>query len=282
MEKDLIIGFITGYTFDKLKPWIKSLNECGFEGDKILVCYGIGKETIEEIHRHGITTIQYPGYTPESFNIVVHRFYHLWEFLRQCKTKYRYVITTDVADIIFQDNPSQWLTESMKLVGEYGIIGSSEAICFRDETWGRENMELSFGPLILEDLKDRGILNAGVIAGKHDYVKDLSFSIIRMCQGCPLYVPGGGGPDQAAYNIIMSMEPWWENLLVASHYEAWACQCGTTVDPEKIESFRPHLLEGEPVWDGEYALTPYGKKYAIVHQYNRVPAWKEVIEKRYE
>jgi hypothetical protein len=136
--------------------------------------------------------------------------------------------------------------------------------------------------MVQEDMLDRGIFNAGVIAGKHDYIKDLALSITRMCIGSPLYVPGGGGPDQAAYNVILSMEPWWDNLLVTGHYEGWACQCGTTVDPNKIDSFRPHLLDGEPVWDGEYALTPYGKKYAIVHQYNRVPAWKYVIEKRYD
>lgn len=282
MAKDLVIGFITGYRFDKLKPWIKSLNECGFSGDKILVCYGINDETIQEIHKHGIDTIEHPAYDPKSFNIVVHRFYHLWEFLREAKEKYRYIITTDVADVIFQENPSGWLTEWSELVGEHGIVGSSEGLCYRDEPWGRDNMQLSFGPKLLEDMWDRGILNAGVIAGQHDYMRDLALCITRMCQGSPLYVPGGGGPDQAAYNVIMAMEPWWENLFIAGHYEAWACQCGTTVDPNKIDKFRPYLLEGEPVWDGQHALTPYGKKYAIVHQYNRVPEWKEVIEKRYE
>ena len=123
MEKDLVIGFITGYKFDKLKPWIKSLNECGFEGDKILVCYGIDKNVIEEIQQHGITTLEIP--TPNPFNIVVHRFYHLWDILKNSKTHYRYIITTDVADVIFQTNPSDWLTDYVELLGECNIIGPS-------------------------------------------------------------------------------------------------------------------------------------------------------------
>jgi hypothetical protein len=280
MAKDAVIGFITGYKFDKLKPWIKSLEESGFEGDKILVCYDIESNVIDEIGRHGISVIKMP--IPQPFNIVVHRFYHLWQILSKSKQKYRYVITTDVADVIFQTNPSKWLDDFSNITGECNIIGSSEGLRYRDEPWGKENMRLSFGPMIQEGMLERGIFNAGVIAGNHDYIRDLALNVFLSCQGSPLYVPGGGGPDQAAYNVIINMEPWWECLTIADHYDGWACQCGTTVDPNKIDSFRPHLLEGEPVWDGEYALTPYGKKYAIVHQYNRVPEWKEVIEKRYE
>mgnify|MGYP003704349787 FL=1 len=285
MAKDLVIGFITGYQFSKLKPWIHSLNESGFEGDKILFCYGISDETIEEIHSHGITTIQHPRYDPESFNIVVHRFYHLWEFLREIKEKnqkYRYVITTDVADVIFQRNPSEWFDSKNEIFGVIDILSSSEGLKYCDEPWGENNMRLSFGPRILEDLSERRIFNAGVIAGKHDFMRDLSLSIFQFCRSSPLYVPGGGGPDQAAYNVIVNMEPWWDCLTIADHYDGWACQCGTTVDPNKIDGFRPNLLECEPVWDGEFAKTPYGEKYVIVHQYNRIPEWKEVIEKRYD
>ena len=35
--KDLIIGASTNYDWDKLKYWINSINESGFEGDKALI-----------------------------------------------------------------------------------------------------------------------------------------------------------------------------------------------------------------------------------------------------
>lgn len=280
MEKDAVIGFITGYNFDKLKPWVYSLIDSGFAGDKYMVCYDIAENVHKQLQTLGFTTVNIKK--EEPFNIVVHRFYHLWWLLTNIKDKYRYVITTDVADVIFQTNPSEWLRDYVDLVGDLNLVGSSEGLKYSDEPWGRDNMRLSFGENLYNRMQYRRIFNAGVIAGKHEYVRDLALNVFLSCQGSPLHVPGGGGPDQAAYNLILSMEPWWENLLVADHYDGWACQCGTTVDPNKIDSFRPNLLEGEPVWDGEYALTPYGKKYAIVHQYNRVPAWKEVIEKRYD
>jgi len=278
MAKDAVIGFITGYNFDKLKPWVYSLIDSGFEGDKYMVCYDIAEDVHKQLQTLGFTTVNIKK--EEPFNIVVHRFYHLWWLLSNIKDKYRYVITTDVADVIFQTNPSDWL-EGRNLMG-YGIIASGEGLKFKDEPWGINNMGLSFGPNIAQQMQELPINNAGVIAGKHKYIQDLALTVFLSCQGSPLHVPGGGGPDQAAYNLTLSMQPWSEKTFFSTHHDGWACQCGTTVDPNKIDSFRPNLLEGEPVWDGEYALTPYDKKYAIVHQYNRVPAWKEVIEKRYD
>jgi len=54
------------------------------------------------------------------------------------------------------------------------------------------------------------------------------------------------------------------------------------VDPTKIDKFRPNLLSPEPKFDGEYVYTSTGEKYTLVHQYNRIPEWKEKIEKKYE
>lgn len=278
MAKDAVIGFITGYKFDKLKPWIKSLEESGFEGDKILVCYDISNNVIDEIGRHGISVYKIP--VPQPFNIVVHRFYHLWHILNNRNQKYGWVITTDVADVIFQTNPSEWLENNTEFCD--GIIASGEGLLYKDEPWGINNMRLSFGPDIAKKMSDWPICNAGVIAGSHEQLSDLALNVFLSCQGSPLHVPGGGGPDQASYNLTLSLSPWFEITQFTTHDDGWACQCGTTVDPNKINDFRPHILDCEPNWDGEYALTPEGKKYCVVHQYNRVPEWKEVIEKRYD
>ena len=39
--KDIVIGCITGYSFDKIKYWVNSLDQSGFDGVKILLCYNI-------------------------------------------------------------------------------------------------------------------------------------------------------------------------------------------------------------------------------------------------
>ena len=78
MAKDAVIGFITGYNFDKLKPWVYSLIESGFAGDKIVVIYEpIGTDVISKLEELGFKIIVFSKFEP--FNVVVHRFYHLWD-----------------------------------------------------------------------------------------------------------------------------------------------------------------------------------------------------------
>jgi hypothetical protein len=62
----------------------------------------------------------------------------------------------------------------------------------------------------------------------------------------------------------------------------WAAQLGTTVDPSKVESFKPFLMEESPILVGDQVCTSTGKPHVIVHQYDRVPEWRKVIEAKYE
>ena len=62
----------------------------------------------------------------------------------------------------------------------------------------------------------------------------------------------------------------------------WAAQLGTTVDPNKIESFREFLLEPSPKLVGDMVCTSDGRSHVVVHQYDRVPEWKKVIEAKYD
>ena len=45
--KDIVVGCITGYDFDKIKPWVNSLDRCGFDGTKAMVCYDVDYDTVE-------------------------------------------------------------------------------------------------------------------------------------------------------------------------------------------------------------------------------------------
>jgi hypothetical protein len=276
-EKDVVIGFITGYNFDRLKPWVYSLVESGFEGDKILVCYEINDDVIEQLEKLDFKVIKI---TPQQrFNIVVHRFYDLWYILQNIQKKYRWVISTDAGDVIFQTNPSEWLQNHME--SEKICVGC-EGLKYKDEPWGLNNMRLSFGDDIMYKMAERPIYNAGSFAGRHEQVRDLALNVFLSSSGSPLYVPGGGGPDQAALNVILSLEPWRNVTNFTDHKSSWSVQCGTTVDPNQIASFRPNIIDSEPTWDGAFAYNPRGEKYCLVHQYNRVPEWEKVIKKMYE
>ena len=52
-------------------------------------------------------------------------------------------------------------------------------------------------------------------------------------------------------------------------------------DPTKIAGFRPNLLGYEPVFENGIVYTHDRYKYAIVHQYDRVPEWKKFVQEKY-
>ena len=288
-EKDLVIGFITDYTdYSKIKPYVNSLNRCGFTGDKIMVVYNIGHDIVNQLQRDGFTVIGFENdevnkrfVYKQKFNVVVSRFFHIWFLLKEMEKRYRYVISVDVADVVFQKNPSEWLTSNMK--GKKLCVGA-ENLNYKDEAWGIHNMYQSFGDIAAIYMQDKPIYNAGTIAGEFDTFLDFCYNIFLICQGAPMDVPGGGGPDQAALNILLSLEPYKSITKFNSHEDDWACQCGTTVDPIKIGTFRSNfLVKSEPVWrDNDSVYNNKDDKYVLVHQYNRVPEWNEKLRKKYE
>jgi hypothetical protein len=47
--KDVVVGFITGYDFDKIKPWVNSLDRCGFTGQKAMIVYNVSYDVVDEL-----------------------------------------------------------------------------------------------------------------------------------------------------------------------------------------------------------------------------------------
>ena len=283
---DLIIGCYTDYNWDKIKFWVNSIEKSGFTGDKAMVVFNSDFATVQQLLNRGFNIFafnrndeQQRFFYPGNFSVVVQRFYHMWQFLNQLPEGKNYdnVIATDVKDVVFQTNPSEWLTKNM---GNKKLLVSSESLKYANEPWGNENMARSF-PMMHSAMMDKTIWNCGVLAGKADVIKDLFLNIYLSCLGAPQHVPGGGGPDQAALNILLNLEPYKKITKYVESEAGWACQAGTTVDPSKIENYRPYLLEPSPKWDGEFATTHTGKRYAVLHQWDRIPDWKHTVEERY-
>jgi len=304
MKQDLIFGSITNYTWDQIEPWAVSIDRSGFTGLKAAVVYNMDFDTADELLKRNFTLFTFEKddanrrfvHTP-PFSIVTYRFLHMWYFLNQIpKDQFdtlRYIIATDVKDVVFQTNPSKWLEENLGEDGPAKINVGSEGLKYKDEPWGYNNMLQSFGPVVQQAMKDKPIVNAGTIAGHAEYMRDLFHNIWLLSVNNEIH-----NPDQAALNVLLSMAPWSDITLVNNHDDGWCCQAGTVADPSKIGGFAPNLLEfnSEPVlWPDEliYPMLQYDDEkgdtvleqakepFCLVHQYDRVPAWKDVIMKKY-
>ena len=277
--KDLIIGGASNYDWSVLKYWINSVNKSGFQGDKVLILMNCDKDTAKKVNDAGFKIIAFQQ--DEQGNLTypntgraphVERFLHIYNYLYS--NEYRYVITTDVKDVVFQKNPIDYIEKN--LTADKNLLLSSESILYKDEPWGNQNLLETYGEMIHDRFKNNEIYNVGVLAGRGHAMRDLMLSIFIATQGRPIPIC-----DQSTFNVMVSMSPYKETSLYLKSEDAWACQLGTTADPSKIEQFRPLLLEPQPKMVSGEVTTSEGHPYTIVHQYDRVPFWRETLEVKY-
>lgn len=292
-KKDLIIGGASGYNWDQLKYWVNSINMSGFEGDIIIVSTNISKETIDILTKNKVSLALYGIQQPDGSCIPhkngaphVERFFYMWNTLKQFNPHdYRYVISTDTRDVIFQADPVKWLKENTILP----LVAASEGMIYRDEPWGNNNMLQTFGPFFHKMMEDKTIYNVGTIAGQFSYVRDLFLMIFQMSINRPIPIV-----DQAVYNFLIEHEPYNNITDKVSNDCGWACQLGTTkeailagkgdigiLNQEGVIDYGARYHDAQPIFSNEKVINYKEKLFTIVHQYDRIPHLKEHIERVY-
>jgi hypothetical protein len=275
--KDLIIGCSHGYNWDNLKLWVKSINASGFNGDKVLIVKDCDEESIKTVEQHGFQVIRADRSiikntkASDVMPIHVERFIYIYDYLK--KFDYRYVVTTDVRDVIFQKDPIEFINNNIK---DKNLLFASESMLYHHEVWGNKNLHKTFGDYIYNDFKEIEIYNVGVLAGKGSAVRDIALNIfIASCRG--------GTPicDQSTFNVMIATSPYKETSLYLKSKDGWAAQIGTLDDPKKIEDYKQFLLEETPVIENNKILTPEGKEFYIVHQYDRNKFMRKIVEEKY-
>ena len=279
---DLVISAISIYDFEKIKHWVNSLERTGYNGRKAMIVFNVLDDTIKKLQEHGFEIFLVANQRNKDndgfhfmdnfgYQVPTLRHYFYWKFLKDLKD-IRYVISTDV-DIVFQSNPSEWLTKNMN---DKKLNYGGEGLKYKDEPWGYDNIGQCFGPDIRNHLSDTQIYNAGSMAGEFKTFVDYSLTLALMIEGIKNPVP-----DQAAVNVLLSTKPYKSITNFNGGDSNWACQCGTMADPSKMDQFRPNLMCKEPVFEDGYVYNTVGEKYVMVHQYNRVPEWKKILEEKY-
>jgi hypothetical protein len=72
--------------------------------------------------------------------------------LRLKYMEYDYVVTTDVKDVYFQ-------AYLFKFLNSRKLVVASEALKYKDEPLGNENLMQAYGPYVYEHFKDNEIFN---------------------------------------------------------------------------------------------------------------------------
>jgi len=289
-NKDLLIGAADLYDWSKINNWARSARESGFTGDIALLTYRVSENVPLRAKELSIDVYQIDhdpygqaiSHNTQGRNTQSHqmRFFHAWQLLwtDELYKNYNHVIMTDVRDVIFQKNPSEFFilgnkTPILNNLTGYRFVASSEAIQYKNEPWGADNMMNGFGPLVWEMAKEWKIYNVGVVAGISRNMMGLFLNLYTMTVG--RYIPS----DQSAYNILVNLTNA-DQFYQTGHSDNWAAQLGTTLDPQKSH-YDSLLVEVKPMVRDGLVYNQRGQLFHIVHQWDRVPGLNETINQRY-
>jgi len=274
MSKNVIVGAITNYETKDIEPWVESVIRNVPNAEVYMICKDIGQKTQNYLSEKGVNVTSVPSKIPGG-NICVERFNFYKILVKLQLNPEDIVLATDVKDVVFQDDPFPRIRNAFNQSGT-SILLTSEGITYENELWGKQNMALSFGNAVLNEMLPIIIHNAGVFGGIAKEFSILSDMIYRYSLSTgKMYVEGGGGPDQAALNVLVN-NPFIQPYCVSS--STIACQCGTVNNPAYTDKI---TQLGGALKDDGYVYHPNGTKFPVVHQYDRIPEWNKVIKEKY-
>ena len=256
--KDILIASVTGYTPDKIQNWVFSAKK-HFKGNIVVIGYNIPQSTVDFLKSHQVEVY---GTRQMGLHIVVQRFFDIFNYL-QNNPDYRFVICTDIKDVIFQRNPSDFLEE--KLIDKHILVGS-EGIQYKNEEWNNNNLKVCY-PYLHSLYQDVVVSNAGTFAGKIEYIKDLCFNIFHLSLTA---VQNDPQPDQTAFNILINSKTLKDITHFSRLDEPWCAQLGVAMHPTIVEKYKDKMVHDLPLESNNRIITPSGEEYYLVHQYDRI------------
>ena len=262
--KYTIVGCITKYGIEQIKPFVESIEQSGFNGEKLMLVYDISKETIEYLDSKGWLITQ----SEPQQHIILQRFRDMYALLQSYETDV--IIWVDVKDIVFQKDPTEWLNTNMNK----DILAFSESLKFGDEAWARLNAGTSF-PMEWEWLQNEEIYCAGTIVGKKEAIRDLFIDIYRwsLTTSNPEQLA-----DQAAYNILIHLNQFKDKVQFVKQQEGFAAQLHLKLKKGDTLPYTEIL----PKIDGSEVKNEKDELYTLVHQYDRNEELKQLIENKYK
>lgn len=267
--KKVLVGLCNNIqsNIDKIKTWSRSFKKhC--DGDVVLLCTNSTEREIELCKALGIITT--PILMDNPWYINHKRLLHTKEFVES--SNYEYYLVTDVFDVVFQSNPFEKMEEN------YDVFVSGEGVNVNQEPWNSDNISKIFPNEILKCLNTE-VINSGVILGKKTAIMQLMNEMYLLCESG---LDSHNIKDQASLIVLVSNNKI-PNLKIFNLDDGWAMHCAVSGPTQFFDGwgFRSKLKYGIPYMQDGKVYTRDGKLFDIVHQFNRIPEWDEILRKEY-
>lgn len=275
---DVFIATGCNYWWDVFKNYAVSLAESGFRGRKILFVRNISRVARETLTKLGFELIDYQQ---KESNVVIQRFKLLHDFLVANEGKIRFVIQSDIKDVVVQSDPSVWMEREHAANPSINLWGASEFILYRNEFCNPQWVYKIYGEDGNKFLADEEVVCAGTIAGTAEAMTRLTKRIYESSID-------RFGDDQAALNMLLRTE-FKDEMRIPRHDESFMMTAGWWLigdvvgNPDRPIGLRSNLRETPPqLRDGVAYPFNSDVPYCIVHQYDRGLAWSPSISEHYK
>jgi hypothetical protein len=270
IDKDLIIGAYSGDNPVPPNIWANSIIKSGFSGDIVLIALDTNPEVISLLNDR--VKIVHKSIVNDFTDVYSQRFYHIYNYLK-LHNIYRYVIVTDVTDVIFQSDPSKFIEKN---IGDKSIISNGESILIKNEKWHIDNIISGYGEGTLDEIKDYEVQNVGVVAGKQKQVASICNKIYSMAKVCFSHPA-----DQTSYNIIIRNKPFKDITHFWGIGNGWSVNAGVIACPPRASEFDDFLIDEKPIIENDSIKNSVGQEVVVVHQYNRNNDWLKLVYKKF-
>jgi len=244
---DLVIGYATGYGVAEIAPFVRSLR-CWFDGRVALYVDAWREDVAAFLQQQRVDRLEPPEQRSWKPHVAVQRFGAYLSGLRAYPDA-RYVLMSDVRDVVFQGPPLAEPVSPLECFPEHG--GDRLADDVKNLRW----LTRLFSARIAGQLRERPCLCAGTILGHRAEIERLC-RILLFLSAIPRSGVGGAfGADQAAFNLA-----------------AYLGLCEGAVLPNfgRVATVQ-RTPQGEIAWDGEKVRNPDGTVSPILHKYDRHP-----------
>jgi hypothetical protein len=256
---DLVIGYATGYGVAELAPFVRSLRRW-FDGRIALYVDACREDVAIFLMQQRVDRLDPPEQRSWKPHVAVQRFGAYLGGLKAYPDA-RYVLMSDVRDVVFQGPPLAEPVAQLEFFPEHGGDRLDDRRDYKNLRW----LKRLFSERIARQLEGRTCLCAGTIIGHRAEIERLC-RILLFLSAIPRSGVGGAfGADQAAYNLA-----------------AYLGLCEGAMQPNfgRVATVQRTPQE-ELSWDGEQVHNPDGAVSPILHKYDRHPRLAEALTERW-
>jgi hypothetical protein len=271
--KKILTGLSNNVTLNKqkIKVWSESFRKHS-DGEIILIIANANEQDVKTCEELGLKYHQV--IVEDTWYINHKRLEHTRDFLKESDGDL--FLITDVFDVVFQSDPFVKMD-----LNNYDIFISGEGVLVNEEPWNADVISKVF-PNDREICSQTEIVCSGIMAGKKEQMIDLYDKLYTLCENG---TNDHNIKDQAAL-IIMVTKNEINRLKIFNLDEGWAMHCAASGPTEFFMSWGLKNNVGKrygiPKMINNHVYTGSGIIYDMVHQFNRIPEWNEILTKEYE